>query len=105
MTMERATKILRCVGWREWVGLPDLGVEWIKAKIDTGARTSALQPTHIEHFKSGGKKMVRFNLYPFQKNTDTVVSTEAELLEMRKIRSSIGVVTERPVIWTHLRIG
>ena len=100
-----STRILRCVGWREWAGLPDLGVEWIKAKIDTGARTSALHASNIEYFREGGRKMVRFNIHPLQRNTQLTVTAEAELLEVRKVRSSVGIVTERPVIWTHLRIG
>lgn len=92
------------VGWREWVSLPDMGVEWIKAKIDTGARSSSLHAFNVEPFRRGGKELVRFHVQPFQRDSRTSIPTEAELLEFRQVRSSGGHETIRPVICTTLEL-
>jgi hypothetical protein len=84
------------IGWREWVGLPDLGVDWVKAKVDTGARSSSLHAWDIE--VEG--ETVRFNLHPVQDDDETVVQAEAQLIEHRDVRSSNGDVEIRPVIRT-----
>lgn len=96
---------LDIVGWREWIFLPDLTKTKIKAKIDTGARTSALHAEEITTFKRGGKKYVRFKVYPMQKSKAKSKWVEAELIEKRVIRSSVGNQTLRPVIKTMLQIG
>ncbi len=93
------------LGWREWVALPDFGIAGIKAKIDTGARTSALHATHIEIFTRRGKKLVRFKFHPMQDSAAETVSLCAEMVEHRLIKSSVGHVTERPVIVTTIQIG
>jgi len=89
------------IGWREWVGLPDLGIRRIKAKIDTGAKSSAIHAYNVRVFARGGTEIVKFDLHPRQKNERVVVSTEAEVLEFRKVRNSGGTVDTRPVIVTH----
>lgn len=91
------------IGWREWVTLPDLGVAGVKAKIDTGARSSCLHAFDIEEFERDGKTWVRFKLHPVQRNSNETVETEAELLEYRSVRSSNGHSDMRPVIVTSLR--
>lgn len=91
---------LPVIGWREWVALPDLGVSAIKAKIDTGARTSALHVFDLETFQLAGRTWVRFQVHPWQRSTDGTVVAEAELFERRTVRSSTGHTTRRPVILT-----
>lgn len=90
----------KTIGWREWLCLPDLGVQAVKAKIDTGARTSSLHATHIKKFERAGKTWVRFEVHPLQKSTRVCIHAEAEVLEFREIRSSSGHSDRRPVIMT-----
>ncbi len=94
-----------CLGWREWVALPDLGVKRIKVKVDTGARTSALHAEDIRVFRRRGQPKVSFTLYPFQRSRRGAVHVEADLVEKRVVRSSVGVETQRPVIRTHLELA
>jgi hypothetical protein len=93
------------VGWREWVALPGLKVDRIKAKIDTGARTSSLHAFDIELLKVDGKDFVRFKVHPLQRQSRKVVQCEAELYDQRYVRSSSGHSTLRPVILTQLKVG
>ena len=86
------------IGWREWVSLPELGVAWIKAKVDTGAKSSSLHAWDID--VDDAHAMVRFNLHPLQDDESIVVSATAPLVEHREVRSSNGEVDVRPVIRT-----
>ena len=92
------------IGWREWVALPDLGVTRIKAKIDTGARSSAIHAFGLEHFRRRGHDIVRFTIHPLQRSNKRVVIAEAEMVDERIVRSSNGVHALRPVIITRLEI-
>ena len=96
---------LHVVGWREWVSLTDLGISRIKAKVDTGARTSALHAYDVHEYTDGHRTMVRFKVHPFQKNTHSVRFARAEVVDKRLIRDSGGRVTLRPVILTTVRVG
>lgn len=94
------------IGWREWVHLPDLlDGGWIKVKVDTGARTSALHAWDVEHLERDGTAWVRFSLHPRQHDDDHVVEAEAPLVEEREVRSSNGEVEVRPVVETTLALG
>ena len=93
------------VGWREWIHLPELGTRFVKAKVDTGARTSALHAEDVEYFTRRGKSMVRFAIQPKQRSTRPRIQAEAKVAEMRSIRSSNGVAELRPVIETEIDIG
>lgn len=93
------------VGWREWVALPALDIGKIKAKIDTGARSSSLHAYDMKRFRRRGVSMIRFKVHPIQREFRTVVEAEAELVDLRKVRSSSGVQTLRPVIATPLSLG
>lgn len=92
------------IGWREWVSLPDLSVEWIKAKVDTGARTSSLHAFDVERFRARGRDMVRFLIHPDQRSVERTILAEAELLEERKVKNSGGQTEVRPVILTTVAI-
>src|SRR5438045_1317679 len=92
------------IGWREWVALPDLGVARIKAKIDTGARSSALHAFAVERFRRRGHDMVRFAIHALQRSNRSEVVAEAEMVEERLVTSSNGVHALRPVILTHLEL-
>jgi hypothetical protein len=93
------------IGWREWVGLPDLRVDAIKAKIDTGARTSALHAYSIEPFRRGGALWVRFELHPMQRSERMKVTCEARAIDERTVRNSGGGVERRYIIVTLLKLG
>lgn len=95
------------VGWREWVRLPDLlpDSEPIKAKIDTGARTSAIHAWDVEVTERDGVAVVRFSLHPRQRDDAHVVVAEAPLLDEREVRSSNGDVERRLVVETTLAIA
>ena len=104
MAKRRMSQSLPLVGWREWIKLPDLRVPLIKAKIDTGARSSALHAFDIKLIRRRGKDLVRFNVHPFQRDTRTAIVAEAELLEHRMVRSSGGHETLRPVVLTTIEL-
>ena len=92
------------IGWREWVELPELGIGKIKAKVDTGARSSCLHAFDVSSFEQGGRTYVRFKVHPWQRNSKEVIETEALVLEYRSVRSSSGKATFRPVIVTPVEI-
>ena len=95
----------KIIGWREWVRLPDLGVERIKAKIDTGARTSALHAFRITPFSKYGAAYVRFVLHPLQRRKKPEISCVALVIDHRRITDSGGRAEERYVIRTTLKLG
>jgi hypothetical protein len=100
----REPKLRRAIGWREWVGLPEFGVESIKAKVDTGARTSSLHAFDLEEFRKGSTAMVRFKIHPEQRNAQREKTVEAKVKDWRGVRSSSGEVEHRPVILTQIEI-
>jgi hypothetical protein len=101
--MSTAERIM--IGWREWVALPDLGLPAIKAKVDTGARTSALHAFEVETFEKDGLPYVRFRVHPLQGRNDIVRTCEAPIIDYRTVSDSGGHREKRYVIITHLEIG
>lgn len=91
-------------GWREWVSLPDLGVDWIKAKIDTGARTSSLHAFDIHEFEQDGTPWVRFKVKPWQDSQADAVVVESPVHDRRAVRSSSGHAQERLVVELLIRL-
>ncbi|HEX9713145.1 MAG TPA: RimK/LysX family protein [Actinomycetota bacterium] len=104
MTASRTQSAKPVIGWREWVALPDLGVSAIKAKIDTGARSSSLHAYNIERFTRGDQDRVRFTVHPYQRDIATTRVAEATLLAERWVRSSSGRQELRAVVETTLEL-
>ena len=93
------------IGWREWISLPALGLGAVKAKVDTGARTSSLHAFDLERFTEHGKSMVRFSVHPLQRRDDVVVHCRAEVIDERSVSDSGGHNERRLVIFTPIRLG
>jgi len=96
--------MLPIIGWREWIKLPGLGVDNIKAKVDTGARSSSIHAFNIKTFDKDGEQWVRFSLYPNQRSQKGAINVEAKIIEFRSVRSSNGIAKMRPVILTQVEL-
>ena len=103
MTDTRPRKLT--LGWREWVALPELGLDRIKAKVDTGARTSALHAFELRTFEDGDVTRVEFKMHPNQRDKDTVVVCTADIKDERIVTDSGGHKESRYVIETPVRVG
>lgn len=93
------------LGWREWLALPMLGIPAIKAKVDTGAKTSALHTCGIEPFQNAGKTWVKFQVHPLRKRSNLVITCAVPVLDQRFVRDSGGHSELRYVIETQLRLN
>ena len=102
--VSRSTHSNTLTGWREWVSLPDLEVDWIKAKIDTGARTSSLHAFDIREFDREGEAWVRFRVKPWQDSQEDAVVVECPVHDRRAVRSSSGHAQERLVVQLRIRL-
>lgn len=85
-------------GWREWVALPDADVPWIKAKLDTGARSSSLHAYDIEEFTRAGRAWVRFSVHPWQRTSEDASVCELPVHDQRLVKSSSGHAQHRYVV-------
>lgn len=93
------------VGSEEWCSFPQLGISAIKARIDSGAKTSAVHALKIQPFKRDGQPWVSFEIHPIQQNRNTTVRCEARILDTRTVRSSSGEAEKRYVVKTMMSIG
>ena len=93
------------IGWKEWCALPDLHIPAIKAKIDTGAKTSALHAYDIEPFYLHHRLWVSFHLHPIQRDNKFHIHRSAPVVDQRFVTSSTGHKELRYVIKTHIQLG
>lgn len=93
------------LGSEEWCSFPELGIPTIKARVDSGAKTSALHAINIAPFKKEGQNWVKFDINPIQNNVKTIIHCESPLVDKRVVKSSSGFREERYVIQTNLEIG
>jgi len=93
------------IGWKEWISLPDLNIPAIKAKMDTGARTSALHAFNIKEFEKEAQRWVRFTVQPLRKKPDIEIQCVSNVLGMREIKNSGGNIENRYVIKTTVVLG
>jgi hypothetical protein len=93
------------LGWREWVALPALNLPALKAKVDTGARTSALHAFLIEPYQQDGIDMIRFLIHPLQRNSDLAIECRTKVYDFREVTDSGGHREMRYVIQTDVVIG
>ncbi|WP_291325969.1 ATP-dependent zinc protease [Desulfovibrio sp. UCD-KL4C] len=93
------------IGWREWTCFPELGIPAIKAKVDTGAKTSCLHSFEQEFFERDGKRWIRFGIHPAQGRKDIELFCEAPVVDTRRVTNSGGGVEKRTVIMTPVKMG
>ncbi len=93
------------LGWREWVGLPDLNIQKLKAKVDTGARTSAIHAFALDPYKKYHQDWIMFAIHPEQDNIDLIIECHAPIKDRRIVSDSGGHKQRRYVIETQLQLG
>jgi len=103
--IEMPTDPKQVIGWREWIDLSAIGLPAIKAKVDTGARTSALHAFYVTPFEEAGQDKVRFGIHPLQQRTDIEVVCVADVVDQRLVSDSGGHREMRYVIEAPIRLG
>jgi ribosomal protein S6--L-glutamate ligase len=96
---------LEVVGSEEWCVFDDLGIPAIKARVDSGAKTSSIQAANTKVFVKGAQEWVKFEVNPIQDNRSITISTEAKLIDRRTVKSSSGIAEERYVVTTPITLG
>lgn len=104
-TKLKKKKLRKKIGWREWLALPELGINQIKAKVDTGARTSALHAFSLRPFREGEIDKISFDIHPVQQDSSIVVTCVADIIDKRWVTDSGGHSEERFVIYTPVILG
>ncbi len=93
------------IGNQEWCAFPDLGVPAIKARIDSGAKTSSIHAFNIQRFRRQGEAWVSFEVHPIQNNRRIVIRCERPLIDKRVVRNTSGLTETRYVVRSQLKLG
>lgn len=93
------------VGWREWAALPGFGVEAIKVKVDTGARTSSIHAFDLTEIERDGQRWVSFSVHPWQRSDADAVAVELPVHDVREVRSSSGHAETRYLVATTITLA
>lgn len=93
------------IGSEEWCSFPQLGIPAIKARVDSGAKTSALHAINIKIFDRNGEEWLKFDINPIQNNSKSIIHCEAQLVDQRIVKSSNGTREKRYVIRTDVELG
>jgi ribosomal protein S6--L-glutamate ligase len=93
------------IGNQEWCCFRGLKIPLIKARIDSGAKTSSIQSTNIKQFKKGKETWVSFDVNPIQDNLSIVVHCESEIIDVRIVKSSSGITDKRYVVKETITLG
>lgn len=93
------------VGWREWIGLPEIGIPVMQCKVDTGAKTSALHAFKVDSFDRNGQLWVRFSVHIDETDLSKIQVCEAKVIDKRSVTDSGGNISQRFFIETLLEIG
>ncbi len=98
---------IKTIGWREWLAIPELGIKGIKAKVDTGARSSCLHTHDYEIYtcEDTGVERVRFHLHPLTRTEKIELTCDAEVTSTREVKDSGGHVELRPFITVTVQLG
>ncbi|WOD09216.1 ATP-dependent zinc protease [Marinomonas sp. GJ51-6] len=103
--MDQLSESKMIIGSDEWCAFPSLNIPAIKARVDSGAKTSSLHAINIQRFMKDEEHWVQFEVHPLKGNRKTTVHCEAPLIDQRVIKSSSGDKEKRPVISTLLSLG
>ncbi len=98
-------KDLKIIGSEEWCVFENLGIPAIKARVDSGAKTSSIQATNLKVYSKGGQEWVKFEVNPLQENRSIAITCEALLVDRRMVKSSSGISEERLVVKTPVVLG
>lgn len=104
-TLPAGAATLTTIGWREWLVLPALGIPAVKAKIDTGARSSTLHAFQLDSYRDRGAERVRFAFHPLRKRDDLALVCDTDVFDRRVVSDSGGHREKRVVIETPVRLG
>jgi len=105
MNKTTTPKELRIIGGEEWCVFEELGIPAIKARVDSGAKTSSIQANNAKVYNKGGEEWVAFEVNPLQENRNVTISCEAKLIDRRTVKSSLGISEERLVVSTTIKLG